>query len=815
METITLELEQGTPDWENYLLVSNGASEASAVLGISRTGKRNELLAAKATGIAKTFSDYVRRFVLDKGHEVEALARPIAEEFIGEELFPVVMAKGNIRASCDGLTMDETIAWENKQYNAEYFELVSNGELPEEHWPQCQQVLYVTGAKKLYFTISDGTPERTVGTWVYPDAELQDMILDAWAQFEIDLKSYKHVEIVEPLKAAIIQSLPAVTVMAYGEVTTCNLPQLTPVFDKFLSETKRNGFVTDEDFSIAEGNAKEARNAAKGCVTSKEMAIKGMLSVSDVIDTLTKYEKEFNELGLALEKAVKAEKDNRKATAKLERDKAYADHIAAINDKIKPIVLVLDAADKPNFVEAMKNQRTLASLFNKLDTELARAKIAADKVAKDIQEKREWLPTVMDGKLCRMLCPDLQQVIYKPADDFKLLVETRISSHEKAETDKAEALRLQIQQEEEAKALEKVKAEQAEHEKNERIAISKRLLTETELAKSMLNPVDVSFNVDQVRTESARLFGLIKEGMNVVESDSYNSYSIKLSSLADKMNAGAEIVGALLTAAQSEAGPVDPDDAIRAEIKDLRERASHIYQSAQRSDSSMSRRAEESQADELNRQANKLQKELDINTRIKTNIALAASWLDESVDILTLDAGAVMAESERLLDLITENTSFAEVNSYSAHSKELMNLADEIINTKGISQHQKDADALREIAKLDDDEFDSLIGAAGCFDGEFVETDDFDGNGDSQAMTQAYIPPSQSGWDAPQVAASDPIIADEDAKEERKLGVICPKRLKVISFVRTEFGLNMGAAEEWLIKEFGGNIQKPSTGDLF
>lgn len=770
METITLELEQGTLDWENYLLVSNGASEASAVLGISRTGKRNELLAAKATGIAKTFSDYVRRFVLDKGHEVEALARPIAEEFIGEELFPVVMAKGNIRASCDGLTMDETIAWENKQYNAEYFELVSNGKLPEEHWPQCQQVLYVTGAEKLYFTISDGTPERTVGTWVYPDTELQGMILAAWEQFEIDLKNYKHVEIVEPPKAAIIQSLPAVTVMAYGEVTTCNLPQLTPVFDKFLSETKRNGFITDEDFSIAEGNAKEARKAAKGCVTSKEMAIKGMLSVSDVIDTLTKYEKEFNELGLALEKAVKAEKDNRKATAKLERDKAYADHIAAINAEIKPVVLVLDAADKPNFVECMKNQRTLASLYNKLDTELARCKIAADAVAKSVREKKVFLNENCDGY--QFLFNDLQSIIYKQSDDFQLIANTRIKDHKASEEAKAEVLRLKIQQEEEAKAIAKVKLEQAEQSEKDRKALESRILSQTELAKSMLTPVGVVYTIDQVRAESVRLLNSVFDDTHELEIEARKKYALKLDELATKMEADAIVAGEELARRQALSVSTDPDDIIRAEIKDLRDRAKHIYQSAQYCDNGTTRRAEESQAQSLNIKASKLEKELDIQIRIKANIELAASWLDESVDILALDAKEVMAESERLFDLITENTSFAEVNSYSAHSKQLMNLADEIIAVKPISAAK-------------------------------------------------YIPPSKTGWDDP-IEVNGGVISD---KEEFNPGIesqckaeqsyMSKDKVRILKVVMAEFGCSAGDAESRIIAAFFKTTQQPAAGDLF
>ena len=764
MKTITLELEQGSPDWENYLLVSNGASEASTVLGISRTGKRNELLAAKATGIAKTFSDYVRRFVLDRGHEVEALARPIAEEFIGEELVPVVMAKDNIRASCDGLTMDETIAWENKQYNAEYFELVSNGELPEEHWPQCQQVLYVTGAEKLYFTISDGAPERTVGVWVYPDKELQLTILDAWAQFEIDLKNYKHVEIVEPPKAAIIQSLPAVTVMAYGEVTTCNLPQLTPVFDKFLREVKRTGFVTDDDFSIAEGCAKEARSAAKGCVTSKEMAIKGMLSVSEVIDTLSRYESEFNALGLALEKAVKAEKDNRKANAKLERDKAYADHVAAINAEIKPITLVMDASDKPNFVECMKNQRTLASLYNKLDTELARCKIAADAVAKSIREKKAWLKENADGY--QFLFNDLQSIIYKQIDDFQLIANTRVKDHKAAKEAELEADRKRIQQEEESKAKAKLDAEQAE---KDRIALESRILSQTELAKSMLTPVGVVYTVDQVRAESVRLAHLLAADLNELEADAYQKYSVKLAEYADKMEVAAKLAGEELARRQALSSSTDPDDIIRAEIKDLRERASHIYQRSQYCDNGTTRRAEESQYQSLNIKASKLEKELDIQIRIKANIELAASWLDESVDILTLDAGAVMAESERLFDLITENTSFAEVNSYSAHSKQLMNLADEIIAVKPISA--------------------AKIVITGQSDVTYEEI-----------PLSAYIPPSKTGWDDPVIESQcvDTVVIGKSDEQS----YMSKDKVRILKAVMAEFGCGAGDAESRIIAAF-------------
>ena len=42
------------------------------------------------------------------------------------------------------------------------FQAVNVGRLalPEEHMPQCQQVLMVTGAEKLLFVVSDGTPDK-------------------------------------------------------------------------------------------------------------------------------------------------------------------------------------------------------------------------------------------------------------------------------------------------------------------------------------------------------------------------------------------------------------------------------------------------------------------------------------------------------------------------------------------------------------------------------------------------------------------------------------------------------------------------------
>ncbi|MDE3023879.1 MAG: hypothetical protein KGI54_18840, partial [Pseudomonadota bacterium] len=55
--------------------------------------------------------------------------------------------------------------------------------------------------------------------------------------------------------------------------------------------------------------------------------------------------------------------------------------------------------------------------------------------------------------------PDLQQIIYKPMDDFKLLITTRIEKHKADEAARLETQRVRIQQEEEEKARKKVQDE--------------------------------------------------------------------------------------------------------------------------------------------------------------------------------------------------------------------------------------------------------------------------------------------------------------------------------------------------------------------
>src|SRR5687768_9563227 len=124
-------LVQGSDAWHQFRLEHFGASEAAAMLGLSKKVTRTELLHMKSTGTAREFSDWVQKNILDYGHEVEALTRPIIEEEFGIDLYPVTCSDGLPSASCDGLTLCESDAFEHKQPNKELVASVKAGIVPD------------------------------------------------------------------------------------------------------------------------------------------------------------------------------------------------------------------------------------------------------------------------------------------------------------------------------------------------------------------------------------------------------------------------------------------------------------------------------------------------------------------------------------------------------------------------------------------------------------------------------------------------------------------------------------------------------------
>lgn len=473
---------QGSEAWHQFRMTHHGASEAAIMLGLSKKVKRSELIRMKATGIGKEFSDWVQKNVLDKGHEVEALARPIVERQIGEDLYPATYEDGELSASVDGITLDGEFVFEHKQWSIELSESVLDGGVPEEHLPQCQQILMVTGAKKLLFVVSDGTKDNMVSAEVLPDPAWFQRIKDGWPQFDKDVAAYVPTEAVEPAKAEPMEHLPAVSVRMDGALSVAgNLPSFFDALKSFVARIPSKP-ATDNDFATCEAACKALKKAEDALDAAENGALASITPVEEMRRMVADCRKLARETRLASEKLVERRKIEIKEQAVMTARRALDDHIAALQAELAPMRLLPVAAD---FAGSIKGLRSIASMQDALDTTLATAKIAADAQARVIRLNVANFKERAAG--FEMLFADLSTLVHKPADDFVVLVDARISVHKAAEAEKArkaaeaEAARI-AEAEAKARAEEAARFEAEQRRKDEEAAAQRAAALKAEQA---------------------------------------------------------------------------------------------------------------------------------------------------------------------------------------------------------------------------------------------------------------------------------------------------------------------------------------------
>jgi predicted phage-related endonuclease len=450
------DLIQGSDEWLLFRQSHHGASEAAAMLGLSSKVKRNELLHMKHTGTAKEFSDWVQEHILDHGHEVEAMARPIVEELIGEDLYPVTCSDGDLSASCDGLTMSEEIAFEHKQYNAGLSSAVRAGVLPDEYMPQCQQVMLVTGAKKVIFVVSDGTRDQMEHMEIFPDNAWFERIHAGWQQFAKDLATYVPAVVVEKPLGRTPETLPALRLEVTGMVTASNLAEFKDHALAVFGSINRE-LTTDQQFADAEKTVKWCGEVESRLSAAKEHALSQTQSIDLLFKTIDDISAEARSVRLELDNLVTRRKVEIKENIILGGKRAYEQHIASLKEETGGPWIALPI---PDFAGSAKGKRTMASIQDGVDTVLANAKIAADASAKAIRASLTCLREETAG--FEFLFSDKLSLIGKPMDDLKLVIKTRIADHQAAEEKRREEDRARIQAEEERKAEAKVRAQAAQ-----------------------------------------------------------------------------------------------------------------------------------------------------------------------------------------------------------------------------------------------------------------------------------------------------------------------------------------------------------------
>lgn len=451
------ELVQGSPEWLAYRREHFNASDAPAMMGCSPYKTRDALLLEIHTGLAAEVGAETQR-IFDNGHRFEGLARPHAENIIGQDLYPVVGSLGKLSASFDGLTMLEDEGYEHKSLNAELraffadLETVApeyRGQYVAQHLGmayqvQMEQQCMVSGAGRILFVASKWNGDQLVELhhcWYYSNAELAARITLGWDQFEADLCAFVPTDRAPAVVAQAVTALPAVNVQVSGQIVIRdNFKAFETAVRDFLEHRLIREPKSDQDFADLDLQIK----AMKGAESALESAETQMLSQIQAVDEAKRQKDMLHKLvrdnRLMAEKLLAAEKERRRAEIVMEGTEAFAQHVEACNARLRPILSRAGVSympqTRPDFAAAIKGLKSFDSMQAAVNSALANAKIEASAIADKIGANLITLKAV-DAKYAHLF-PDTGTIIHKAADDLAALIVSRTTAFDAAEAKRQE-----------------------------------------------------------------------------------------------------------------------------------------------------------------------------------------------------------------------------------------------------------------------------------------------------------------------------------------------------------------------------------------
>lgn len=459
-----IKVEIGSDEWLRLRRLHPMASEAPIIMGVSPYVKRDELLHQKATGTDREFGEWFQRNVLDKGHEVEALARPLAEQEIGEDLYPVMCIDNDdfLAATLDGYAMLANWHWENKQWSEKKAAHIrEHGTVPECDYPQIVHQFAAAGTEKALYTLTDGTPEKTLHVWVERNENDIAKLKKAWHVFAQDLATYEPPAPTVEAVGVSPESLPALSVQVTGMVTASNLDQFRDhalqVIDAINTDLQ-----TDSDFANAEKAVKWCKDVEDRLTATKAQVLGQMADIDQICRTLDSISETTRQKRLMLDKLVKTQKDARRGQIVGEAKLAWSDYMKGVNRQFDSVRLDLPF---PDFATAIKGKKTLSSIQSACNDLLAQSKISAMEKADLYRANLKLFAELASDH--DFLFRNLQSLVDQPSAAFEAIVKQTIADYEaqqkaKREAEmkrmeeeaarKAEAERERIRREEQAKA---------------------------------------------------------------------------------------------------------------------------------------------------------------------------------------------------------------------------------------------------------------------------------------------------------------------------------------------------------------------------
>lgn len=466
----THNLIQGTKEWNAHRADHFNASDAPAMMGCSAYKTRSQLLHEIATGVVpEVDASTQQRF--DDGHRFEALARPLGEKIIGEELYPVVGSLGRYSASFDGLTMAEDKNFEHKSLNQELRECMEGEDegdkLPLQYRVQMEQQHMVSGAEITLFMASKWDGDKLIEErhcWYHSDSVLRAKIVAGWDLFEKDLSEYVQPQVEIEAVGRTPESLPALHIEVTGMVTASNLSQFKEHALSVFKSINRE-LTTDQQFADADKTVKWCVEVEEKLKAAKQHALSQTESIDALFRTIDDIIETSRSTRLELDKMVKVRKESIRDEIVLEGKRALTKHLEALNVRLgKPYMPPGFTAD---FAGAIKGKRSIDSLRDAVGTMLANAKIDSNAIADMIQLN---LTTLRDlAADYKALFPDTVQLVLKPNEVVVLTVKQRIADHKaeiEAEAEKARE-RIAAQEREKAEASTREEAQRQERERTQ------------------------------------------------------------------------------------------------------------------------------------------------------------------------------------------------------------------------------------------------------------------------------------------------------------------------------------------------------------
>lgn len=176
-----VQLAQGSSEWHAYRQSRRNASESAAVLGLSPWMTPYQLWLLK-TGRTETLVTHA----MQRGTELEPLARSVYEEQTGLVMQPLVLEAGAYSASLDGMTLEGDLVLEVKcplrGTRSDLWQNVHFGQVPAHYGIQVQHQLMVSGADMAHLWVFDGS--KGLLHAIERDAEAMVRIQTGWEDFQ-------------------------------------------------------------------------------------------------------------------------------------------------------------------------------------------------------------------------------------------------------------------------------------------------------------------------------------------------------------------------------------------------------------------------------------------------------------------------------------------------------------------------------------------------------------------------------------------------------------------------------------------------------